>query len=50
MEHQKFLEDLEMPLLLRQDYFCKYLFILPPGKNYNVSYEASGYLFNSENL
>jgi outer membrane protein OmpA-like peptidoglycan-associated protein len=28
----------------------KYLFILPPGKNYNVSYEASGYLFNSENL
>ena len=28
----------------------KYLFILPPGKNYNVTYEAEGYLFKSENL
>jgi outer membrane protein OmpA-like peptidoglycan-associated protein len=28
----------------------KYLFILPPGKNYNVTYEAKGYLFKSENL
>lgn len=28
----------------------KYLFILPPGKNYNVTYEAQGYLFKSENL
>ena len=27
-----------------------YLFILPPGKNYNVSYEAEGFLFRSENL
>jgi outer membrane protein OmpA-like peptidoglycan-associated protein/tetratricopeptide (TPR) repeat protein len=27
----------------------KYLFILPPGKNYNISYEAEGYLFYSEN-
>lgn len=28
----------------------KYLFILPPGKNYNVTYNAEGYLFKSENL
>jgi outer membrane protein OmpA-like peptidoglycan-associated protein len=28
----------------------KYLFILPPGRNYNVTYEAKGYLFKSENL
>ena len=28
----------------------KYLFILPPGKNYNVTYEAEDYLFKSENL
>jgi outer membrane protein OmpA-like peptidoglycan-associated protein len=28
----------------------KYLFILPPGKNYNIAYEAEGYLFQSENL
>ena len=28
----------------------KYLVILPPGKNYNVTYEAEGYLFKSENL
>jgi outer membrane protein OmpA-like peptidoglycan-associated protein len=28
----------------------KYLFILPPGKNYNITYEAEGYLFQSENL
>jgi outer membrane protein OmpA-like peptidoglycan-associated protein/tetratricopeptide (TPR) repeat protein len=27
-----------------------YLFILPPGGNYNVSYEAVGYLFKSENI
>lgn len=27
-----------------------YLFVLPPGKNYNVTYEAKGYLFKSENL
>jgi outer membrane protein OmpA-like peptidoglycan-associated protein/tetratricopeptide (TPR) repeat protein len=27
----------------------KYLFILPPGKNYNISYEAEGHLFYSEN-
>ncbi|MFM7021379.1 MAG: OmpA family protein [Flavobacteriales bacterium] len=28
----------------------KYLFVLPAGKNYNVTYEAEGYLFKSENL
>ncbi|MDP1747484.1 MAG: OmpA family protein, partial [Bacteroidota bacterium] len=28
----------------------EYLFILPPGKNYNVTYEAEGYLFHSENM
>ena len=28
----------------------KYLFILPPDKNYNVTYNADGYLFKSENL
>jgi outer membrane protein OmpA-like peptidoglycan-associated protein len=28
----------------------KYVFILPPGKNYNIAYEAEGYLFQSENL
>ncbi len=28
----------------------KYVFILPPGKNYNISYEAEGYMFQSENL
>jgi outer membrane protein OmpA-like peptidoglycan-associated protein len=28
----------------------KYLFILPPGKNYNITYEAEGVLFKSENL
>jgi outer membrane protein OmpA-like peptidoglycan-associated protein len=28
----------------------KYVFILPPGKNYNISYEADGYLFTSENV
>jgi outer membrane protein OmpA-like peptidoglycan-associated protein len=28
----------------------KYLFILPPGKNYNITYEAEGYLFQSENM
>ena len=28
----------------------KYLFILPPGKNYNITYEAEGVLFRSENL
>lgn len=28
----------------------KYLFILPPGKTYDVSYEVEGYLFKSENL
>lgn len=28
----------------------KYLIILPPGKNYNISYEAEGYLFSSENM
>lgn len=27
-----------------------YLFILPPGANYNISYEAEGYLFKSENI
>ncbi len=27
----------------------QYLFILTPGKNYNISYEAEGYLFYSEN-
>jgi outer membrane protein OmpA-like peptidoglycan-associated protein/Tol biopolymer transport system component len=27
----------------------QYLFILTPGKNYNISYEADGYLFYSEN-
>ncbi len=28
----------------------KYLFILPPGKTYDVSYEVDGYLFKSQNL
>ncbi len=28
----------------------QYLFILTPGKNYNITYEAEGYLFHSENL
>jgi outer membrane protein OmpA-like peptidoglycan-associated protein len=28
----------------------KYLFILPPDKNYNVTYNADGFLFKSENL
>ena len=28
----------------------KYVFILPPGKNYNITYEADDYLFVSENL
>ncbi|MDQ3192409.1 MAG: OmpA family protein [Bacteroidota bacterium] len=27
-----------------------YLFILPPGANYNISYEADGYLLKSENI
>jgi outer membrane protein OmpA-like peptidoglycan-associated protein len=27
----------------------QYLFILTPGKNYNISYEAEGFLFYSEN-
>jgi outer membrane protein OmpA-like peptidoglycan-associated protein len=27
-----------------------YLFILPPGANYNITYEAEGYLFKSENI
>lgn len=27
----------------------QYLFILPPGKNYNISYDAEGFLFYSEN-
>lgn len=28
----------------------KYLFILPPGKNYNITYESAGHLFHSENI
>ncbi len=28
----------------------KYLFVLPPGKDYNVTYEAEGLLFKSESL
>ena len=28
----------------------KFLFILNPGKNYNISYNADGYLFQSENF
>lgn len=28
----------------------KFLFILQPGKNYNINYEAEGYLFQSENM
>jgi len=28
----------------------KFLFILTPGKNYNISYNADGYLFQSENF
>ena len=28
----------------------KYLFILPPDKNYNVTYNAEGFLFKSENV
>jgi len=28
----------------------KFLFILPSGKNYNITYQAEGYLFHSENL
>ena len=27
-----------------------YLFILPPGGNYNISYQAEGYLLQSENM
>lgn len=27
----------------------QYLFILTPGKNYNISYEADGFMFYSEN-
>ena len=28
----------------------KYLFVLPPGKNYNITYEAEGYLMKTESL
>ncbi|HTA81797.1 MAG TPA: OmpA family protein [Bacteroidia bacterium] len=28
----------------------KFLFILVPGKNYNITYQAKGHLFNSENM
>jgi outer membrane protein OmpA-like peptidoglycan-associated protein len=28
----------------------KYLFILPPDKNYNITYNAEGFLFKSENV
>lgn len=28
----------------------KYYFVLQRGKNYNISYEATGYLFHSENI
>jgi flagellar motor protein MotB len=28
----------------------KYIFTLPPGKDLNITYEADGYLFRSENL
>ncbi|MCC7302938.1 MAG: PD40 domain-containing protein [Bacteroidia bacterium] len=28
----------------------KYVFILPPGKNYNITYEAEGFAFQSFNL
>ena len=28
----------------------KYLFILPPNKNYNITYNAEGFLFKSENV
>ncbi len=28
----------------------KFLFILPSGKNYNITYQADGYLFHSENM
>jgi outer membrane protein OmpA-like peptidoglycan-associated protein/tetratricopeptide (TPR) repeat protein len=28
----------------------KYLFILTPGRNYNVTYQSAGYLFYSENM
>jgi outer membrane protein OmpA-like peptidoglycan-associated protein len=28
----------------------KYVFILKPGKNYNIAYEAEGYLFHSDNM
>ncbi|MGP8216047.1 MAG: OmpA family protein [Bacteroidia bacterium] len=28
----------------------KFLFILPSGRNYNITYQAEGYLFHSENL
>ena len=28
----------------------EYLIILPPGVNYNIAYEARGYIFKSENL
>lgn len=28
----------------------KYLFILTPGRNYNISYESDGLIFHSENL
>jgi outer membrane protein OmpA-like peptidoglycan-associated protein len=28
----------------------KYVFILPPGKDYNINYEADGFLFQSDNF
>jgi outer membrane protein OmpA-like peptidoglycan-associated protein len=28
----------------------KYYFVLQPGRNYNISYDAAGYLFHSENI
>lgn len=28
----------------------KFIFVLPPGKNVNITYEAEGYLFRSENI
>ncbi len=28
----------------------RYVFILPPGKNYNIAYEAEDYLFKSDNV
>jgi len=35
---------------LTDDKRCAYFFVLNRGQNYNISYEAKGYLFHSENI